>query len=180
MRNKAEPVSEWPRLLLGLSAVIAVFGLGAGPAGAGENGTCTKKKVAAKPAATAAAPADAAKAPAATPAETVGQAGMKAYIDPATGKLREPNADDAAAVAAAGKVKGREALKAAPEPVVIQHAGGMVSAQLGEEYMEDVVVRKNADGTLVFQCASRSQAQKASDKQTDKPAPQAKPELEKE
>jgi len=179
MRNKAEPVSEWPRLLLGLSAVIAVFGLGAGPAGAGDNGSCTKQKVAAKPAATAAAPAEAAKAPAATPAETAGDAGMKAYIDPATGKLREPTAEDAAA-AAATKAKSREALKGAPEPVIVQHAGGMVSAQLGEEYMEDVVVRKNADGTLTFQCASRSQAKKASDKQAEKPAPQAKPELEKE
>ena len=180
MRKNAGRNRPWLRLLVGLSAGIAVFGLGAGSADAGDTGTCTKKKVAAKPAATAAAPADAAKAPAATPAETAGQAGMKAYIDPATGKLREPNADEAAAVAAAAKVKGREALKAAPEPVVIQHAGGMVSAQLGEEYMEDVVVRKNADGTLAFQCVPRSQAQKASDKQTEKPAPQAKPELEKE
>ncbi len=177
MRKNVETVSPWPRFLVGLSAAMAILTLGSSPAFSDETGKCTKKKAAAKPAATAAAPSEAAKAPAAPPAELAGEAGMKAYIDPATGKLREPTSEDAAAAA---KAKGREALKAAPEPTVVQHANGMLSAQLGEEYMQDVVVRKGADGTLVFQCTARSQAQKASDKQTDKPAPQAKPELEKE
>jgi len=176
MSKNAGTFSPRPKFLVGLSAAIAVFGLGGGPAAA-ETGTCTKKE-AAKPAATAAAPSDASKAPAATPAEPDTQAGFKAYIDPATGKLRQPTAEDAAAAAA--KQKGRQALKAAPEPVVVQHANGMMSAQLGEEYMEDVVVQKKADGTLVFHCTSRSQAEKAVEKASDKPAPAAKPELEKE
>jgi hypothetical protein len=163
---------------VGLSAALAVFALGAGPAGADESGACPKKKAAAKPPATAAAPAETAKAPAATPAETAGQAGMKAYIDPATGKLREPNADDAALAAAA--TKGRQAQAVRPEPVILQRPGGGRIAVLGEEYLEDVVVWKNADGTLTFQCAPRSQQKRAVEEPAANPAPPARPELEKE
>ena len=61
-------------------------------------------------------------------------------------------------------------------PQVVQHPGGMVSAQLGDEYMNDVVVRKSADGKLVFICAPHSQAEKA----LEKPAPPKSQELEKE
>ena len=179
MRRNGVTISQLSTFLAGSTAALAVLVLLGGTAGAAETGSCAKKKASARPAATSAAKPEAAKPPAETPAETAGQAGMKAYIDPATGKLREPTAEDAAAAAAAA-AKSRQAQAARPEPVVVQHSSGMVSAELGEEYMEDVVVRKNADGTLAFQCVPRSQAQKASDKQTDKPAPQAKPELEKE
>ena len=175
MRRNGVTISQLSTFLAGSTAALAVLVLLGGTAGAAETGSCAKKKASAKPAATAAAPADAAKAPAATPAEIAGQAGMKAYIDPATGKLREPTAEDAAAVAAAA-AKSRQAQAARPEPVVVQHASGMVSAELGEEYMEDVVVRKNADGTLAFQCVPRSRTEKV----LTKPGSPAKPELEKE
>jgi hypothetical protein len=167
MSMNPRSVNHWPRFLAGLS-VAAILALGSGPALADESGTCTKKK-AAKPAATAAVTPEGAKA---APAETAPQAGMKAYIDPATGKLREPTAEDAAAAAATG----RQALRAAPAPLVVQHPSGVMSAQLGDEYMNDVVVRKNADGTLVYTCVPRSQREKA----LATPAPPAKPELEKE
>lgn len=168
MRMNPGPVSHWPRFLAGLS-VMAVLALGSGPAGADETEKQTKKKCASRPAATAT--AEASKAQTAAPAETAGQAGVKAYIDPATGKLREPTAEDAAAAAA-----GRQALRAAPAPLVVQHPSGMMSAELGEEYMNDVVVQKSADGKLVYKCVPRSQREKA----LATPAPPAKPELEKE
>jgi hypothetical protein len=178
MHSTARTSNSWLRPLAGPAVALAVLVLGTGPAAA-ETGTCTKKKEAAKAAATAAVPAESVTTPEATPADVAGEAGMKAYIDPATGKLRQPTAADLKAAAAA-KGKQREALQAAPAPKVVQHANGMLSAQLGEEYMEDVAVRKNADGTLSFQCAPHSQMKKAAEKQTEKPTPSAKPELEKE
>jgi len=175
MRRNGVTISQLSTFLAGSTAALAVLVLLGGTAGAAETGSCAKKKASARPAATSAAKPEAAKAQAATPAETAGQAGMKAYIDPATGKLREPTAEDAAAAAAAA-AKSRQAQAARPEPVVVQHASGMVSAELGEEYMEDVVVRKNADGTLAFQCVPRSRTEKV----LTKPGSPAKPELEKE
>ena len=175
MRRNGVTISQLSTFLAGSTAVFFMLVLSGGTAGAAETGSCAKKKASARPAATSAAKPEAAKPPAETPAETAGQAGMKAYIDPATGKLREPTAEDAAAAAAAA-AKSRQAQAARPEPVVIQHASGMVSAELGEEYMEDVVVRKNADGTLAFQCVPRSRI----DKVLTKPGSPAKPELEKE
>ena len=175
MRRNGVTISQLSTFLAGSTAAFAMLVLLGGTAGAAETGSCAKKKASARPAATATAKPEAAKAPAETPAETAGQAGMKAYIDPATGKLREPTAEDAAAAAAAA-AKSRQAQAARPEPVVVQHASGMVSAELGEEYMEDVVVRKNADGTLAFQCVPRSRTEKV----LTKPGSPAKPELEKE
>jgi len=175
MRRNGVTISQLSTFLAGSTAALAVLVLLGGTAGAAETGSCAKKKASARPAATATAKPEAAKAPAETPAEAAGQAGMKAYIDPATGKLREPTAEDAAAAAAAA-AKSRQAQAARPEPVVVQHSSGMVSAELGEEYMEDVVVRKNADGTLAFQCVPRSRTEKV----LTKPGSPAKPELEKE
>ena len=175
MRRNGVTISQLSTFLAGSTAALAMLVLLGGTAGAAETGSCAKKKASARPAATSAAKPEAAKPPAETPAETAGQAGMKAYIDPATGKLREPTAEDAAAAAAAA-AKSRQAQAARPEPVVVQHASGMVSAELGEEYMEDVVVRKNADGTLAFQCVPRSRTEKV----LTKPGSPAKPELEKE
>ena len=175
MRRNGVTISQLSTFLAGSTAAFAMLVLLGGTAGAAETGSCAKKKASARPAATSAAKPEAAKAQAETPAETAGQAGMKAYIDPATGKLREPTAEDAAAAAAAA-AKSRQAQAARPEPVVVQHSSGMVSAELGEEYMEDVVVRKNADGTLAFQCVPRSRTEKV----LTKPGSPAKPELEKE
>jgi hypothetical protein len=89
--------------------------------------------------------------------DTATQSGMRAFIDPATGQLREPTAEEAAELSRAGE---RRAL-ARVAPQVVQRPGGMISAQLGDEYMNDVVVRKNADGTLVFKCVPHSDGDKA-------------------
>lgn len=174
MPQETRSVSPWSRLLIGLAGAFTVLVLGGWMANAAETDGCPKAKARVKkPAASAPAKIDAAEPAATAPAEAAGQAGMKAFIDPVTGQLREPTPEEAAAVV---RGKGRETLRAVPEPVVVQHANGISSAQLGDEYMNDVVVGKRPDGTLVFRCVPRSQ----SDKALTKPAPPAKPELEKE
>ena len=103
--------------------------------------------------------------------ESAGEAGMRAYIDPATGQLREPTAEE---VAALGR-RGLRASALSTKPVV-QHADGMLSVELGEEYMTEVVVRRNADGSLAMACVPRP----LTDAVLKTPAPPRSPELEKE
>jgi hypothetical protein len=145
-----------------------------GRADADDSGSCAQAKTAPKkPAASAPAKSGEAKPAATAPAEAAGQAGMKAFIDPATGQLREPTPEEAAAASPTTKF-ARAGVTAEPKAVV--YPNGMMSVELGEEYMNDVVVKKNADGTLSMACVPRSQREKA----LAKPAPPAKPELEKE
>ena len=105
------------------------------------------------------------------PVDAGAEAGMRAYIDPATGQLREPTAEE---VAALGR-RGLRASALSTKPVV-QHADGMLSVELGEEYMSEVVVRRNADGSLSMACVPRP----LTDAVLKTPAPPRSPELEKE
>ena len=173
MRQETQCVIPLTRVLTVLTAVLAVVAFGIGVASAGETGTCGKTAAPPeKPGASASAqnaPATPAQAPS---AEAAGQAGMRAFIDPATGQLREPTSEEAAGLT---RFMVRTlAMPAAPE--VVRHPNGMVSAQLGEEYMNDVVVRKNPDGTLSWACVPRP----LSESVLNTPAPPKSPELEKE
>jgi hypothetical protein len=155
-----------------LTAVLAVVAFGIGMASAGEPGTCGKAAAPPeKPASTPVqnAPATPAQAPS---AEAAGQAGMRAFIDPVTGQLREPTAEEAAALT---RFVAR-ALALPTGPQVVRHPNGMLSAQLGDEYMNDVVVRKNPDGTLSWVCVPRP----LSESVLTTPAPPKSPELERE
>ncbi|HQR45871.1 MAG TPA: hypothetical protein PLB02_05255 [Thermoanaerobaculia bacterium] len=174
MRVVAGSLNPWARLLGGVAAAAVVLSTGSRWAAADESGTCTPAKEAPKKA-SASAPArqDAAKPAVAAPVEPAGQAGMKAFIDPATGQLREPTPEEAAAAARLTRLV-RAGVTAEPKAVV--HPNGMVSAELGEEYMNDVVVRKGPDGKLSMACVPHAESPKA----LDKPAPPAKAELEKE
>jgi hypothetical protein len=173
MRQETRCVIPLTRVLTVLTAVLAVVALGIGVAGAGEPGTCSKTAAPPeKPAASAPAQSEAVKPVQPSGLETAGQAGVRAFIDPATGQLREPTPEEAAALSKAGF----RAFALAMEPKVVQHPNGMLSAQLGEEYMNDVVVRKNPDGTLSWVCVPRL----LSETVLKTPAPPKSPELEKE
>jgi hypothetical protein len=52
----------------------------------------------------------------------------------------------------------------------------MLSVELGEEYMTEVVVRRNADGSLAMACVPRP----LTDAVLKTPAPPRNPELEEE
>ena len=74
--------------------------------------------------------------------------GMKAYIDPATGKLREPTLDDLRNEAAAAP----QAQPATASPEILRHPSGAVSVVLGPEHMSFSVAKINGDGTLSTSC----------------------------
>lgn len=83
---------------------------------------------------------------------------VKAFIDPATGELRAPTQEEEAALARAIGPRVRRA-ETARTPLVT--ADGIVSYELGEDGMMDVVVRTGADGKPVFLCTPRSETPKA-------------------
>ncbi len=74
--------------------------------------------------------------------------GMKAYIDPATGKLREPTPEDLRNEAAVGP----QAQPATATPEILPHPSGAVSVVLGPEHLSFSVAKKNDDGTLSMSC----------------------------
>lgn len=88
-----------------------------------------------------------------------GMSAVKAFIDPATGELRAPTAEEEAALARAIAPGAARRAQVAREPMV--QANGIVSYELGEDGMEDVVVRTGADGKPVFLCTPRSETPKA-------------------
>jgi len=173
------------RLFAGAAAAAALLIAGAVWAGDEAGGSCcphakaSAKKAAASCPAKAKAEKAAAEKPAAetsaatAPVEGAGQAGLKAFVDPATGQLREPTPEEAAA---ASRLTRFARAGVTSEPKAVVHPSGALSVELGEEYMNDVVVQRNADGTLSTVCVPHSQSRKA----LEKTAPPPKPELEKE
>lgn len=91
-------------------------------------------------------------------------AGIKAFIDPRTGQLRAPTREEEQELARSGP--GMR-LKGAPVFKAVQSANGMISLVLGEEFMNDVVVRQAADGSLAYVCTPAPLAGKAL---TERPA----------
>lgn len=160
------------RFLIRIATAMTVLVLGVWTAGATEPAKCNHQSDPAKQA-TASAPQSQAAQPAQTAApEVAGQAGIRAFIDPVTKQLRAPTPEEAAAL----NQPSREISSVTVEPVPLYHRSGAVGILLGDEYMNDVVVRRNADGTLSMVCVPHSQMEKA----LATPAAPAQPELEKE
>lgn len=84
---------------------------------------------------------------------------VKAFIDPATGELRAPTQEEEAALARA--IAPRAARHALAEREVFVGRDGTMSYVLGEDGMEDVVVRTSPDGKAVFLCTPRSETPRA-------------------
>ncbi len=82
------------------------------------------------------------------------RAGLRAFIDPQTGQLREPSPEETRALARAAReefVRAMESLEA------VVHADGMISLDLKGLFMQDVVVVKRPDGSLSAQCVPDSE-----------------------
>ena len=109
-------------------------------------------------------------APEACPADDrFAQAGLRAFIDPQTGQLREPSPDETRALARAAReefVRAMESLEA------VVHPDGMISLDLKGLFMQDLVVVKRPDGSLSMQCVPDSEwAGVAATPAPSKPAP---------
>jgi hypothetical protein len=80
-----------------------------------------------------------------------GRPAFRAFVDPATGKLREPTADELRQLA-----EERLRSRATSEPRVFEivtHPDGMKSVDLGDAFLFDVRVEKLPDGSTKTVCA---------------------------
>jgi hypothetical protein len=120
------------------------------PAAAAQKKSRTKAEgsagdtAAARPAADTACPAD----------DRFGRAGLRAFIDPQTGQLREPTPEEAQALSRAARAEFARAVESL-EAVV--HPGGMISVDLKGLFMQDLVVVKRPDGSLSMRCLPDSE-----------------------
>lgn len=166
MHLSPHPVKRLLRLSTGPLAVAAVL-FAATPSAAAEEARLVPAKA---PAARSAAPA-AAAAPRANvrvisiplqecPADdNEGMNAMKAFLDPDTGELRAPSAEEQAALARAiAPAAARRALATRQAYVA---PDGTLSYEVGEEGMVDAVARLGPDGKPVYSCTARSETPKA-------------------
>ena len=85
-------------------------------------------------------------------------AGMKAYIDPATGQLTQPSAEQAAALDAAGKPAAtRDSRAAAAAPRTLYPEQGGVGMALDDSFDSTFIARKTADGHVTTDCLPNAQ-----------------------
>jgi len=109
----------------------------------------------------------------ATAAESAGKAAPRLIVvkDPATGRFRAATAKEMEALRAAGI--NPALAKGAPSRLTTVETlpSGRKRAQLGSEYFQYSVVRKNPDGTFSEECVPASKVDEA----LKTPAPAAKP-----
>ncbi|QDQ25910.1 hypothetical protein FNU76_05835 [Chitinimonas arctica] len=110
----------------------------------------------------AAASATAAEAPAAgSPAATSGEAALKVYRDPVTGKLRQPEHDEASGPDAATRrpqASARTIPDRVVEPKVQKTRSGGTSMTLGEEHLNYSIAVRKPDGSVKVHCVEGKQA----------------------
>jgi hypothetical protein len=147
---------------LGLSLALAVMHIAASddvnkkpgkPAATAASDDVNKKP--GKPAATAAK-----QNPPQAPAQ-----GVRVFIDPATGKIREPEPEEIQQLTPAAPAAARRST--APSGAALHGRGGAVGMRLDDSQMVYSVATKNADGTISFECVTG--AANASQKLTNKP-----------
>lgn len=87
----------------------------------------------------------------------VNVAGMQVAIDPKTGRLRTPTAEESRALAQAL----RQQFATPSQPLqVIQAENGALAVELPEDFMETIVFRTHADGTQTIDCMSAAEAER--------------------
>jgi hypothetical protein len=82
--------------------------------------------------------------------------GVRAFRDPATGRLRAPTADELRRLSQQGQARE----KAARVPVIVTHADGTKSVELGDEFLMRVVAEKQPDGSTRLRCVAPSAGEK--------------------
>lgn len=89
--------------------------------------------------------------------ESPGNAGLRAFRDPRTGQLREPEPEELKALSE-NKAKELAARASVERLQAIVHANGMVSVDLQGAFESELIARKNSDGSISIRCVSDSQA----------------------
>ena len=79
--------------------------------------------------------------------------GIRASIDPATGALRPPTADERMAASARKRAARAESIR---NLEVVVHPNGMKTVDLGDAFLFDVVVETAPDGTIGYRCVPHS------------------------
>ena len=100
-------------------------------------------------------------------AVTRGQHGLRAYVDPVTGKRTRPTVDDTKPAPPASRVLPTD--DTSRDVPVVRLANGAEMAQLDERFQEFEVVRLDANGRLVRTCVQGPAA--AEKARQAKPAP---------
>jgi hypothetical protein len=86
--------------------------------------------------------------------DSVGRAGLRAFIDPQTGQLREPTPQEAQALSRAAQ----EAFARAVESLeAVVHPDGTISVDLKSLFMQDLVAVKDSEGSLSVHCVPDSE-----------------------
>ena len=85
-------------------------------------------------------------------------AGLRASVDPETGRVRPPTAEERAVFAERRRAARAEAMQ---NVRVVVHPDGMRTANVGDAFLFDVVVVKKPDGTVGYECVPRSRAKAA-------------------
>jgi hypothetical protein len=99
---------------------------------------------------------DAPAQPKAAASPAVSGDAVRMFRDPATGEMRAPTPEEAAALKPdRGAAKVREAL------VVKSHGGRMVSAVVGTRPLDELVARPDVNGQIVVQHRAEAEAQVA-------------------
>jgi len=75
--------------------------------------------------------------------------GIRAAIDPATGALRTPTAEERMAASARKRAARAETMR---NLEVVVHPNGMKTVDLGDAFLFDVVVETAPDGTIGYRC----------------------------
>jgi hypothetical protein len=81
--------------------------------------------------------------------------GLRAFIDPQTGQLREPTPEETQALARAAREKFAREVESLE---AIVHPDGMISLDLKGLFMQDLVIVKNPDGSLSMRCVPDSES----------------------
>lgn len=78
---------------------------------------------------------------------------LRVFVDPATGRLREPTADELRQLAEA-RLAARATAPRSFE--VVTHPDGMKSVDLGDAFLFDVRLERLPDGTTKLECVPRA------------------------
>ncbi|MEM7052581.1 MAG: hypothetical protein AAF604_23155 [Acidobacteriota bacterium] len=108
----------------------------------------------------------------ATPS-TFSASGMIAHIDPETGELRQPTPEEAARLRdAMAALRQNFENRVGRAHTIVEHANGMISAELDPALHEFSVVSVNPDGSLSHECVKGEEKATAVVLSHSAPAPQ--------
>lgn len=92
------------------------------------------------------------------PGQTAAAGGVVVFIDPETGKMRQPDAAEIGALTGASTKSARATIQSTAEPTPIQGPGSTLLVKLGDDSLNYMVVTKTPDGKLAENCVTGDQA----------------------